>query len=194
MCDAVRPLADYSSPSLSLHAAIAATDNEQPSEYPKRCDLRKDIYRPLPAVSISPESAASADPTAICNEALTSLFDALSSGDVDKVKETFYTDQSYWRDQLALTYHFRTFNDRDVISEAMVERTRINKLGKVTVLPGTARLLPAGPPLVSSPLYRRMPTCFTLTSSISDLDRLLLHFRDFESSSCLWWHGAASST
>lgn len=139
--------ADYIAP-LLVNTAIAAINDKQPNEYPARADLRTQIYRPLPSVSL-PEGTPTPDPTAICTEVLSSLCDALSAEDVNKVKECFYDEQSYWRDQLALTFHYRTFKDRDVIAKTLVERTSGNKIDNLMVLPGTARLTPAGPTLVS---------------------------------------------
>lgn len=130
------------------YTAITSANNEQPNEYPKLADLRRDIYRPLPVVSLLAD-APTPDPMQVCTDILTTLFEGLASGDVAKVKDCFYAEQSYWRDSLALTYHFRTFNDRETISHALVDRATVAKTGGVVVYPGTARLTPAGPTLVS---------------------------------------------
>lgn len=166
------------SSSMSI-AAIAAINDDQPNEYPARADLRSQIYRPLPAVSL-PVDQPNPESMSICTEVLESLFKGLSAGDAAAVKESFYPDQSYWRDQLALTYHFRTFTDRDVITQALVDRTSTNKLDKLTVLPGTARLTPAGPTLVSifqHTTRKMLPDVLTL-SHLYHLVSLQLPFDD----------------
>lgn len=131
----------------AFHAVIAAANDHQPNDCPARADLRTEIYRPLPVVSL-PVDASSPDPSDICAEVLQALFEGLSEGNVNKVKNCFYDEQCYWRDQLALTYHFRTFKDKECISKALVERAAISKPGSVAVAPGTARLTSAGPTLV----------------------------------------------
>jgi hypothetical protein len=96
-----------------------------------------------------PEDLSAPDPATTCTEVLESLSKALEAGEVSKVNELFYEEQCYWRDQLALTYHFRTIKDREAVSLALVGRAALAKVGNVAVIPNTARLTHAGPTLVS---------------------------------------------
>ena len=73
---------------------------------------------------------------------------ALAAGDVDKLKSSIYNDQAYWRDQLALTYHLRTFSSPGVIVAALLETTRLRGLAGGFKLAGKASFVPASPTLV----------------------------------------------
>lgn len=91
-------------------------------EYPPKVSLNKDVYRPFPTLPENlPASSNIDDPASLVNEALTSLSVALGGGDVGRVRACFLTQQSYWRDILAFTWHLRTFCDRGSIAPALVE-------------------------------------------------------------------------
>lgn len=95
------------------------------------------------------------DPSQICKDVLTSLQDSTAGAvgpdgnSKSNLEQLFYDEQSYWRDSLAFTFHFRTFNDKELISKVFLERAAKTGLENVAVVPGTARLTPAGPTMVS---------------------------------------------
>ncbi|PYH41043.1 FAD/NAD(P)-binding domain-containing protein [Aspergillus saccharolyticus JOP 1030-1] len=60
--------------------------------------------------------------------------------------DCFYASQAYWKDQLALTYHLRTFNTPSVIAAALLETAPPRGLGEVSV-DGAAVFIPATPTL-----------------------------------------------
>lgn len=112
-------------------------------DYPSKASLLKDIYRPLPICpAVDP---ANTDPAAVFAACLTTLSAGLTSGDLEGIKRCFHSDQSYWRDQLAFTYHSRTFSDAS-IPMSLYKRSKIAGPTAFTPLPG-ARVTPAGPTL-----------------------------------------------
>lgn len=89
---------------------------------------------------------ASVDPAAVLTAILVSLSSAVASGDLQGIKACFHPDQCYWRDQLAFTYHARTFSDATV-PMTLYKRSKLAQPSTFSALPG-ARLTPAGPNLV----------------------------------------------
>ncbi|RAH46720.1 putative flavoprotein [Aspergillus brunneoviolaceus CBS 621.78] len=119
-------------------------------EYPGQADLRKMMaQQPLPALEpnlIDPETMTGDAPTVQAHAVLNRLNTALSSKNVEALQSCFYASQAYWKDQLALTYHLRTFNRPGVIAAAMLETAPLRGLGDVSV-DGGAVFIPATPTL-----------------------------------------------
>ncbi|PYH86053.1 putative flavo protein [Aspergillus uvarum CBS 121591] len=119
-------------------------------KYPGQADLRKMMaQQPLPALEpnlIDPETMTGDEAAVQAHAVLDRLSTALSSKNVEALKGCFYTSQAYWKDQLALTSHLRTFNTPGVIAAAMLETAPLRGLGDVSV-DGGAVFIPATPTL-----------------------------------------------
>ncbi|KAL0261574.1 hypothetical protein SLS55_003004 [Diplodia seriata] len=72
---------------------------------------------------------------------------ALLANDAEGLKECFYADQAYWKDQLALTYHLRTFTGSDTIVASLLETKALRQITAGIKLE-TAKFIPATPTLV----------------------------------------------
>lgn len=83
-------------------------------------------------------------------DVLDKLNAALSAEDVSKLKTCFFTRQTYWKDQLALTYHLRTFATPGVIAASLLETKKLRGLDDAIKLEGTPQFIPATPFLVRS--------------------------------------------
>ncbi|KUI59726.1 putative indole-3-pyruvate monooxygenase YUCCA11 [Cytospora mali] len=132
-------------------------------EYPPRASLTKDVYRPFPLLPDNLPSPEEVDAPALANNSLSSLTDALGTEDARKVKLCFSSSQSYWRDLLSFTYHFRTFNDAGIIASAMLMLVR--KRGIV----GGFELIPESVNhVVVSPSLRWIEAMFTFKTLMPD--------------------------
>ncbi|KAJ5632118.1 hypothetical protein N7490_008457 [Penicillium lividum] len=119
---------------------------EQFEEYPALASLQRDVYRPLPLNTKLPESADNGP--GLVNKALRSLAESLEENDISKVKSCFFSSQSYWRDILAFTYHFRTFNDGAKIAPTFLElKEERGMVGGFNLLPGSVQFVQATPTL-----------------------------------------------
>lgn len=102
----------------------AVLENVPPGvQYPPKADLRKNIYRPLPKIAsgtIDPTTMTSDVSTAHAKAALDALNAALASGDAEKVSDSFYPEQAFLRDIVALTSHLRTFIQPSVAAAALL--------------------------------------------------------------------------
>ncbi|KAK2598827.1 hypothetical protein N8I77_012212 [Diaporthe amygdali] len=92
---------------------------QQFEEYPPKCSLQKDIYRPFPPLPDKLPATADVDGAALVTKALQSLTDALEAEDISQLKALFLSSQAYWRDLLSFTFHIRTLNDGPVIAPAL---------------------------------------------------------------------------
>lgn len=123
-------------------------------EYPPRADLRAMMDEsPLPTLApglVDPESMAGDAATKQANAVLSRLNAALANRDAAALESCFYADQAFWKDQLALTYHLRTFKNPDVITESLLETAKLRSVPKGIAVDGAALFLPATPVLVST--------------------------------------------
>lgn len=107
---------------------------------------------PLP--SIAPDlvpHAPSADEAAVLAAAtLDQLNAALANKDVHAIEACFFPIQCYWKDNLALTYHLRTFSTASRIANSLVETAELRQVEP---------LRPQGPakfnPILVSTLLRK---------------------------------------
>lgn len=130
-------------------------------EYPPRANLANDVYRPFPELPDKLPQPEELNAPALVANSLHSLTDALDAEDVKKVKSCFLTSQSYWRDLLSFTYHFRTFNDAGVIAPAMLMLTRKRGLlGGFELIPGSVQ------DVVVSPTLRWVEAMFTFKTVV----------------------------
>ncbi|EIW79086.1 FAD/NAD(P)-binding domain-containing protein [Coniophora puteana RWD-64-598 SS2] len=87
---------------------------------------------------------------------------AVSAADVDAIGETFVED-SFWVDNLALTWDFRSFRGRATIKRLLDARLRDTKFTALGLLEGAH----AGPELVREyPDLAFLRVCFTFTTSL----------------------------
>ncbi|TVY75931.1 putative indole-3-pyruvate monooxygenase [Lachnellula suecica] len=71
----------------------------------------------------------------------------LAADDAAGLASCFFADQAWWKDQLALTYHLRTFATPNVIAAALLETKQLRGLSGCIKLEGPAQFLPASPVL-----------------------------------------------
>lgn len=81
---------------------------------------------------------------------LSELNAALAAEDAEKLKTCFFPEQAYWRDQLALTYHLRTFATPAVVAASLLETKKLRELTEGIKLEGVPQFIPATPVLVRS--------------------------------------------
>lgn len=121
-------------------------------EHPPRADLRKMMdQHPLPVLTPSPIDPGSIDgekATSYARGVLDRLNAALAANDAEALESCFYADQAYWKDQLALTWHLRTFRCPGTIAASFLETARLRNLSSGITIDGEAVFLPATPALV----------------------------------------------
>ncbi|KAL9114866.1 MAG: hypothetical protein Q9227_001109 [Pyrenula ochraceoflavens] len=110
-------------------------------EYPRKADLRKDVSRPLPNIppgTIDPASMTGGAPNIQAKAALDAFNAALASKNVEELANCFYTEQSYWRDIVALTSHLRTFTTPRVVAAALLKMIALRNIVDKAELAGDA--------------------------------------------------------
>lgn len=131
-------------------------------EWPPKAELHQLVARaPLPVIAtgtVDPASISSTEALEATTVVLKELNAALEAEDVDKLKTCFFPAQAYWRDQLALTYHLRTFAGPDVITASLLETKKLRGLTDSIQLEGTPQFIPATPVLVSRGIPTPKPT------------------------------------
>ncbi|RAK95363.1 monooxygenase [Aspergillus ibericus CBS 121593] len=136
---------------------MATTSTEQPP----RADLREMMNRhPLPTLTpglIDPSSMAGDEASTQARATLTRLNTALATDDGETLQACLYADQAYWKDQLALTWHLRTFSGPETVATSLLETTKLRKLAGEIEIDGAATFLPATPVLqfIDCPLIFR---------------------------------------
>ncbi|KAL4736214.1 monooxygenase [Aspergillus similis] len=102
--------------------------------------------RPLPALtpgSIDP-SFMDEKATTYARAARDRFNVALAASDAEALESCFYAD-AYWKDQLALTWHLRTFRGPGTIAASLLETARLRGLPSGISIDGEAVFLPATP-------------------------------------------------
>lgn len=135
---------------------MSRTEIDIPSlkeEYPPQVDLREMMAQnPLPVIApgtINPDSMAGEEPTKQALTVLRAFNNALAADDAKALERCFFTKQAYWKDQLALTYHLRTFSNPAVIAANCLETKRLRNIIGEVKLEGEAQFILATPVLVS---------------------------------------------
>ncbi|KAL2813894.1 hypothetical protein BJX63DRAFT_421085 [Aspergillus granulosus] len=133
------------------------------TEYPPRAQLRELIQKhPLP--SLTPDIIAAISRTEDNNEATTPaaailalLNYALACNNPQLLEACFFPAQAYWKDQLGLTYHLRTFTDIHIIVAALLETSSLRELDGGIRLHGAAKRVVLSPSLqfIDCPLVFR---------------------------------------
>lgn len=123
-------------------------------EFPPRAELRQMVAQaPLPVIAPGTLDSVSTDGPEIQKAALAVLCEvnaALAADDFEKLKACFFPGQAYWKDQLALTWHLRTFATPAVVAAALLETKELRGLAEGIKLEGTPHFVPATPFLVRS--------------------------------------------
>ncbi|KAM5368983.1 hypothetical protein ACJZ2D_009292 [Fusarium nematophilum] len=98
-------------------------------EYPPAVDLKQMLAdQPVPVLAPETVDLVSLPGDAATREALAVLdaFNAaLDADDVMALEKCFLTEQAYWKDALALTYHLRTFYGSGVIAANFLETKKL---------------------------------------------------------------------
>ncbi|KAK3681771.1 hypothetical protein B0T22DRAFT_472802 [Podospora appendiculata] len=122
--------------------------------YPPRADLRKMVReQPPPFVApgtVDPASMGGDEPTKQAVLVLEKLNAALAADDAVALAGCFLggsASHAYWRDQLALTWHLRTFTGPGVIAASLLETKTLRGLDGGFKLEGTATFMPVSPVL-----------------------------------------------
>ncbi|KAL3481108.1 monooxygenase [Aspergillus californicus] len=120
-------------------------------EYPPRADLRKMMdQKPVPTLTpglIDPSSMAGDEATNQARAVLRNLNTALATDNANTLEDCFYADQAYWKDQLALTWHLRTFSGPSTITASLLETVKLRNVSVQIEVDGGAVFLPATPVL-----------------------------------------------
>ncbi|CBF89179.1 uncharacterized protein ANIA_00586 [Aspergillus nidulans FGSC A4] len=106
---------------------------------------------PLPFLTHSPIDPGSIDgekATAYARGVLNRLNAALAASDTEALENCFYSDQASWKDQLALTWHLRTFRCHNTIAASFLDTARLRGLSSGITIDGEAVFLSATPALV----------------------------------------------
>ncbi|KAH7015831.1 hypothetical protein EDB80DRAFT_761691 [Ilyonectria destructans] len=120
-------------------------------EYPPRADLRKMLdQQPLPVITpgtVDVDSMAGDEPTKQATAVLSTFNAALAADNAAALGDCFLASQAYWKDQLALTYHMRTFYTPSAIAASFLETKSLRGISGELKLQGPAGFLPATPTL-----------------------------------------------
>ena len=139
----------------SIIETMAAPERNTTGEYPLRTELRKTLAEnPLPSISPDLLQSSSVSGDELTKQALVviaALNAALVADDVEGLAQCFFPDQSYWKDQVAMTYHMRTFNSARVVAANLLATKKLRGVPKGFKLEGTPLVIPVSPTLVSFP-------------------------------------------
>lgn len=130
-----------------------ATDKCRSSPHDVKADLKCLMAQyALPSIhSLGPEFQAidSLEATKTTCAVLKRLNAALETNDTEKLESCFFAEQAFWKDQLALTWHLRTFISRANIAKSLLETKALRKMTGKFEIEGEAEFIHAGPNLVS---------------------------------------------
>ncbi|KAM7222487.1 hypothetical protein V8F06_001981 [Rhypophila decipiens] len=135
---------------VKIVGTMAAHEFAAAGEYPERVDFRKTLAgNPLPSItSGTPMSSASGDE--LTQQAL-SVVDALNAAlvadDAEALERCFSPEQAYWRDQVALTWHMRTFRSPGVVAANLLATWKARGIPEGFRLEGTPLVIPVSPTL-----------------------------------------------
>lgn len=135
-------------------------DSNVTGEYPAAGDLRQMIaQKPIPQLA---EDILRHEPTGPsytvdqARQVISQLATSLTSGDAEALANCFFTTQAYWKDNLALTYHLRTFEGSKIVAEGLVQTSALRGgIDSLELVESSVVLIPATPTLVSTSLLER---------------------------------------
>ncbi|KNG89349.1 monooxygenase [Aspergillus nomiae NRRL 13137] len=117
-------------------------------ECPPRADLRQMMaHQPLPTIppgTIDPGSITGDEPVKLARTVLRRLSAALADDDAIAVESCFFASQAYWKDQLALTYHLRTFSGPSTITTSLLETKNLREIEGEIAVDGGAQFIDCG--------------------------------------------------
>ncbi|RSL74464.1 hypothetical protein CEP53_000279 [Fusarium sp. AF-6] len=136
---------------------MASDDFISPSEeYPPAADLRTiTAERPIPILpphTLALISLKEDETRKQALDLLNSLNAALAANDPNALERCFFSEQAYWKDTLALTYHLRTFFAPHVIVANLLETRRLRGINGRLEL-DAAVFTPAAPALLIKDLH-----------------------------------------
>lgn len=99
-------------------------------EWPPAGDLRHMMEEnPLPTIApdICADDPIADDETATekARDILGRLNKAIEASSTEHLEQCFFPQQAYWRDQIALTWHLRTFSNRQAIAASLLETSAL---------------------------------------------------------------------
>ena len=109
-----------------MHSSEATTLNQEPSLMLPTLQRLK--------VGTLPDNVAA---KSIASEWFAQFARGLEAADVPSIL-SLLLDDAFWRDMLALTWEFRTFEGNDMTKRFLADRLSVAQLSKVTLKPGTA--------------------------------------------------------
>jgi hypothetical protein len=86
------------------------------------------------------EVPSNLDVNKVASEWFQDFSSAVESGNVNRIIALFLED-AYWRDMLALTWDFRTFQGTNRIGAFLSDRLPVAKVASLAIVPGTSALL-----------------------------------------------------
>ncbi|KAK3365607.1 putative monooxygenase [Lasiosphaeria ovina] len=133
-------------------------------DYPPRGDLRTMMaQQPLPVVAagtVDPASMAGDAPSRRAAAVLSAFNAAVAAGDAAALASCLLAEQAHWRDQLALTYHLRSFTTPAVIAASLLETEALRGVPEGFKLQADARYIPVSETLQ----FMSCPIAFKTTS------------------------------
>ncbi|KAK0625029.1 hypothetical protein B0T17DRAFT_654842 [Bombardia bombarda] len=128
-----------------------ATAKVNNNEHPPKADLRRKMAEyPLPVITpgtIDPALMIGNEPTKQARIVLDAFNAAVAVNDAQALENCFFSTQAYWRDQLALTYHLRTFTTPASIAASFLETKRLRAVKDGMELDAEAHFIPVTPVL-----------------------------------------------
>ncbi|KAK6007430.1 hypothetical protein QM012_004244 [Aureobasidium pullulans] len=85
--------------------------------------------------------------TSVARTALERFNAALNVDSTDELEKCFFPEQAFWKDQLALTWHLRTFISPARIAKNLLETKKLRELAGNFEITGEAKFIQAGPHL-----------------------------------------------
>lgn len=107
---------------------------------------------PLPVIApgtVDSDAMGGSEPLKAALTVLDEFNAALAADDAEKLKTCFFPEQAYWKDQLALTYHLRTFATPSAVAASFLETKKLRGLTEGIKIKGDPQFIPATPVLVS---------------------------------------------
>ncbi|GJC85446.1 hypothetical protein ColLi_08284 [Colletotrichum liriopes] len=104
---------------------------------------------PLPVIAagtVDPASMSRSMSTNLALDRTKKFREALEADDLTALGSCFYAEQAYWKDQLALTYHLRTFQQAGAIAASLIETKKLRGVDNME-LEGEANFVSVSPTL-----------------------------------------------
>lgn len=134
---------------------VASLQHGEHDEQPRAADLRAMCRAlPLPVVAagtVDPDGIPDEVAAKLASDALDRLSAALAADDAQQLEGCFVEGQAYWKDQLALTCHLRTFTTPGVIAASLLATRKLRGLDAGLKLEGAHFKAPT-PDLVRTPV------------------------------------------